>query len=123
MSWPIRLLFLSVAASGVSIALSNETGHTRPYFALFACVMCAVFMGVYAFQPWRSTYAGRAAMVVASATFVWALNATLILWWPGYEYGYPGWESGTEIVYLYVALAMLYQLSALLNSVFMKSDE
>lgn len=122
MSWPIRLLFLSVAASGVSIALSNETGITRPHFALLSCMLCAVFMGVYAFQPWRSTFAGKAVMGVASATFVWSLNATLILWWPGSEYGYPGWEVGTELVYLYAALAILYELFALLDSVSKKSD-
>lgn len=123
MTWPIRFLFVSVAALGAWVALSNETGATRPYFALSACLLCAVFMGVYAFQPWRSTYAGRAAMVVASATFVWSLNATLILWWPGREYGYPGWENGTELVYLYAALAIGYKLSALLDSVLEKPDE
>ena len=85
-------------------------------------MLCAVFMGVYAFQPWRSTYAGRAAMLFTSATFVWALNATLILWWPGSEYGYPGWETGTELVYVYVALAIAYKLFALLDAVLKKSD-
>ena len=122
MAWPIRLLFLSVATLGVWVALANGTGVTRPYFALLACVLCAVFMGVYAFQPWRSTYAGRAAMVFTSATFVWSLNATLILWWPGREYGYPGWETGTELVYVYAALAILYKLFALLDAVSKKSD-
>lgn len=122
MSWPIRLLFLSVAALGVSVALLNETGVPHPYFALLACVLCAVFMGVYAFQPWRSTYAGRAAMVFTSATFVWSLNATMISWWPGPGYGYPGWETGTELVYAYAALAILYKLFALLDAVLKKSD-
>jgi len=122
MSWPIRFVFLSVATLGVWSALANETGATRPHFALLACVLCAVFMGVYAFQPWRSTYAGRAAMVFTSATFVWALNATLILWWPGSEYGYPGWETGTELVYVYTALAILYKLFALLDAVSKKPD-
>src|SRR5690606_41858436 len=75
--------------------------HDALPISLLACILCAAFMGVYAFQPWRSTYAGRAAMVFTSATFVWALNATLILWWPGREYGYPGWETGTELVYVY----------------------
>ena len=122
MAWPIRFVFLSVATLGVWVALANETGATRPHFALLACVLCAVFMGVYAFQPWRSTYAGRAAMLFTSATFVWALNATLILWWPGSEYGYPGWETGTELVYVYVALAILYKLFALLDAVLEKSE-
>lgn len=122
MSWPIRFVFVSVAALGAWAALVNETGATRPYFALLACVLCAVFMGVYAFQPWRSTYAGRAAMVFTSATFVWSLNATLILWWPGREYGYPGWEAGTELVYVYAALAIAYKLFALLDAVLKKSD-
>ena len=115
MAWPIRLLFLSVATFGVWAALANGAGATRPYFALLACILCAVFMGVYAFQPWRSTYAGRSAMLFTSATFVWSLNATLILWWPGSEYGYPGWETGTELVYVYVALAITYKLFALLD--------
>ena len=122
MAWPIRLLFLSVATFGVWAALANGAGATRPYFALLACILCAVFMGVYAFQPWRSTYAGRAAMVLTSAMFVWSLNATLILWWPGREYGYPGWETGTELVYVYAALAILYKLFALLDAVLKKSD-
>ena len=122
MAWPIRFVFLSVATLGVWVALANGTGATRPYFALLACVLCAAFMGVYAFQPWRSTYAGRAAMVFTSATFVWSLNATLILWWPGREYGYPGWETGTELVYVYAALAILYKLFALLDAVLNKSD-
>nr|DAP03065.1 MAG TPA: hypothetical protein [Caudoviricetes sp.] len=122
MAWPIRFVFLSVATLGVWAALANETGATRPHFTLLACVLCAVFMGVYAFQPWRSTYAGRAAMVFTSATFVWSLNATLILWWPGSEYGYPGWETGTELVYVYVALAIAYKLFALLDAVLKKSD-
>ena len=123
MSWPIRLLFVSVAALGVSVALLNETGLTRPHFALLACVLCGVFIGVYAFQPWRSTLAGKAVMAVASATFLWTLNATLILWWPGYEYGYPGWKVGTELVYVYAALAMLYELFALFDAVLKKPDE
>ena len=123
MSWPIRFLFASVAAFGVTASLLNETGVTRPYFALLACMLCLAFMVVYAFQPWRSTYAGRAAMVFTSATFVWSLNATLILWWPGRDYGYPGWEVGTELVYVYAALAILYKLFALLDAVLKKSDE
>lgn len=122
MSWPIRFVFLSVATFGAWAALANGTGVTRPYFALLACILCAVFMGVYAFQPWRSTYAGRSAMLFTSATFVWSLNATLILWWPGSEYGYPGWETGTELVYVYVALAITYKLFALFDAVLKKSD-
>lgn len=122
MSWPIRIVFMSVAALGVMLALLNETGGTRPYFALLVSVLCAAFMVVYSFQNWRSTYAGRAAMVFTSAVMVWSLNATLILWWPGREYGYPGWETGTELVYVYAALAIAYKLFALLDAIKRRSN-
>lgn len=114
-----RFLFGVLALAGVGLSAVAETGEVRPYFALLACVLSLAFMVVYAFRPWRAIFAGRAAMVFTSAVFLFSLNATAILWWPGGE-GYPGYEDGTELVYVYLALAAFYKLLALIEA--KKSD-
>lgn len=52
-------------------------------------------------------------MLSMSVTLLYTTNATLVLWWPHYDYGYPHWESVTEFVYLCILLAVLYKLRAL----------
>lgn len=110
-----RVLFAVLLVVGITVSVTGDTEVARPYFALLAFALSVTFMGVYAFRPWRSTYAGRAAMLLTSAVALFTLNATAILWWPG-GYGYPGFEQGTELVYVYLAYAILYKLLALIES-------
>ena len=115
MGWLLRSLFAVVAIVGMSVSLLGDTEVVRPYFAVLACVLSFTFMVVYAFRPWRSSFAGRAAMLFTSAVFLFTLNAVAILWWPGGE-GYPGHKDVTELVYVYLALAALYKLLALIGA-------
>lgn len=110
-----RALFAVLLVVGVTVSLTGDTDTARPYFALLACALSLTFMVVYAFRPWRSTYAGRAAMLLTSAVFLFTLNATAILWWPGGA-GYPNYDQGTELVYVYLAYAILYKLLALIET-------
>lgn len=112
-------LFGSVRALGalalVGLVATVVVGPTvsRPWIALAAAMAGLVFVCVYSRRAWRSTVAGRAAMVFTVAVTVLLANASAILWWPGG--GYPLWEHATTFLYLGVGLAIVYKLGALLG--------
>lgn len=108
-----RLIFATLILTGVVLSMALPGNAYRPWFALAAFGFSLTFVIVYSRRPWRTTYAGRATMLSMSVTVVYTANVTLILWWPGHEYGYPYWEDITELIYLGLAVAAAYKLRAL----------
>lgn len=111
-----RLAFWALLLAGAAVVLYSDGEGARPWLALMSAIVSLVFVIVYSFRPWRKTYAGRAAMLSMCVTLLYTSNASLILWWPRYEYGYPYWADITEFVYLAILIAVLYKLRALTRS-------
>lgn len=108
-----RVVLSLLFVIGFVVVLTTEGAGARAVFAGIAFILSLTFVLVYSRRAWRITYAGRAAMLSMVVTTLYTLNATLILWWPHYDYGYPAWEQFTEFVYFAVAMAALYKLRAL----------
>lgn len=110
-----RAVFAFIIGAGVVVSVVLPGNAYRPWFALTAFILALTFVLVYSRRPWRSTYAGRAAMLSMSVTVVYTANVVAILWWPSDGYGYPWWEDITEVVYLGLAVAAAYKLWALVR--------
>lgn len=108
-----RLVLWGLFAILLVVVLATDGTGARPYFAGAACILSGTFVVLYWRRSWRTTYAGRAAMLSMVVTTMYTANATLILWWPHYDYGFPNWEDTTEFIYMCVAMAALYKLRAL----------
>lgn len=108
-----RAIFWFLFAVGLIVVVATEGTGARAYFALTAFILALSFVLLYSRRAWRTTYAGRAAMLSMIVTTMYTANATLILWWPHYDHGFPFWEQTTEFIYFAVAMAALYKLRAL----------
>lgn len=108
-----RAIFWSLFVVGFATVLLTDGAGIRAYFAGVAFILALTFVLVYSRRAWRTTYAGRAAMLSMIVTTLYTANATVILWWPQYDSGFPFWEQTTEFIYFAVAMAVLYKLRAL----------
>lgn len=105
---------LVLGASGLVAMVVLGPTVARPWIAAAAAVVGWVFLAVYSRRRWRSTYAGRAAMLMTFAVSAAMTNNATLLLWPGR--GYPLWEYVSTVLYVGVGLAIVYKLGALFGA-------
>lgn len=53
---------------------------------VFNLIVTAVFIGIYAREPWRRTWFGQSIMILAVAVLIFSTLGTIATFWPDYPF-------------------------------------